>query len=205
MQFRDLKATLAVACSILAASQPVPAFGSWDPQPPQTSQSEPYRLVVIRGENAQNNIRKGRATRPVVEVRDRNNNPVAGVAVTFLLPGDGPSGTFVGGGRTATVTTNAQGQASAGFSPNSIPGKYNINVSANVQGQSIAAQIVTVNVAAGAAIAGSTLAVVLGVIAAAGAGTAVALTRNGGSSSSPAAPSGIRITPGTGSAGPPPR
>jgi len=161
-----------------------------------------YKLIIVRGENAQNNIKKGRATRPVVEVRDRNNNPVAGVAVTFLLPNNGPSGTFVGGGQTTTVTTNAQGQASASFSPNSVPGKYNVNVSTTVNGQSLTAQIATFNVIASAAIAGSTLAIIIGVVAAAGAGTAVALTRNDGGGGS-TAPSGIRIGPGTGTVTPP--
>ncbi|MCZ0212083.1 hypothetical protein OZK63_42740, partial [Streptomyces sp. UMAF16] len=52
--------------------------------PQQQADATPqYKLVIVRGDNAQNNIKKGRATRPVVEVRDRNNNPVAGVAVTF--------------------------------------------------------------------------------------------------------------------------
>jgi hypothetical protein len=172
--------------------------------PQQQADAAPqYKLVIVRGENAQNNIKKGRATRPVVEVRDRNNNPVAGVAVTFLLPGNGPSGTFVGGGQTATVTTNAQGQAAASFTPNSVPGKFNVNVSASVNGQSIAAQIATVNVVAGAAIAGSTIAIIVGAIAAGAAGTAVALTRNDGGGNANNTPGGIKIGPGTGTVGPP--
>lgn len=202
MQLQNLKATLAVACSILVALPPDSLLAAPQQQADVTPQ---YKLVIVRGDNAQNNIKKGRATRPVVEVRDRNNNPVAGVAVTFLLPGNGPSGTFVGGGQTATVTTNAQGQAAASFTPNSVPGKFNVNVSASVNGQSIAAQIATVNVVAGAAIAGSTLAIIIGAIAAGAAGTAVALTRNdgGGGGNSTTGPGGIRIGPGTGTVGPP--
>ncbi len=201
MLMQNLKATLAVACSMLVAMPPESLFAA----PQQQADAAPqYKLVIVRGENAQNNIKKGRATRPVVEVRDRNNNPVAGVAVTFLLPGNGPSGTFVGGGQTATVTTNAQGQAAASFTPNTVPGKYNVNVSATVNGQSIAAQIATINVVAGAAIAGSTLAIIIGAIAAGAAGTAVALTRNdGGGGNANNTPGGIKIGPGTGTVGPP--
>lgn len=202
MQLQNLKATLAVACSILVAIPPDSLLAA--PQQQQQADAAPqYKLVIVRGENAQNNIKKGRATRPVVEVRDRNNNPVAGVAVTFLLPGNGPSGSFVGGGQTATVTTNAQGQAAASFTPNSVPGKFNVNVSATVNGQSIAAQIATANVVAGAAIAGSTIAIIIGAIAAGAAGTAVALTRNDSGGGSTTAPGGIRIGPGTGTVGPP--
>ncbi len=189
MRFQDLRAVLAVACAMLLTI------------PEQAAAQEPpqYKLIIVRGDNAQNNIKKGRATRPVVEVRDRNNNPVAGVAVTFLLPGNGPSGTFVGGGQTATVTTNAQGQASASFTPNSVPGKYNVNVSAGSGAQSVAAQIVMTNVITTAVVTGTTLAIIVGVVAAAGAGAAVALTRN----DTPAAPSGLKIGPGTGSVTPP--
>lgn len=200
MDTRNLKATLAVACSLLVGMpQPGLAFGSQQPSDTPASQ---YKLIIVRGDNAQNNIKKGRATRPVVEVRDRNNNPVAGVAVTFLLPSSGPSGTFVGGGQTTTVVTNAQGQAAASYTPNAVPGKFSINVSASVSGQSVAAQIAAANVLAGAAIAGSTLALVIGAIAAAGAGVAVAATRNNGNGGT-TTPTGIRITPGVGTAGPP--
>jgi hypothetical protein len=199
MDTRNLRATLAVACSFLVGIQPGLAF---DQQQPSDTADLQYKLIIVRGDNAQNNIKKGRATRPVVEVRDRNNNPVAGVAVTFLLPSSGPSGIFVGGSQTTTVVTNAQGQAAASYTPNTVPGKFNINISASVSGQSVAAQIAAVNVLAGAAIAGSTMAIIIGVIAAAGAGAAVAATRSNGNGGT-TTPTGIRITPGVGTAGPP--
>jgi hypothetical protein len=157
--------------------------------------------VIVRGDNAQNNIKKGRATRPVVEVRDRNNKPVAGALVLFTLPSSGPSGTFVGGGQVASVTTNSAGQASASFTPNSVTGSFKVNISSNLNGQNLTAQITSVNVAAAGAVTGTTLAVILGLVGAAGVGTAVALTRDNGGSSN--APSGIRIGPGTGVVTPP--
>ena len=69
-----------------------------------------------------------------------------------------------------------------------------------MNGQTLNTQIATFNVLAVGAITGTTLAVILGLVGAAGVGTAVALTRDGGGSN---APTGIRIGPGTGSVTPP--
>lgn len=196
MNRNDFRRGLAVACSIFLLAGQQSALAQDSPEPQQ------FKLVVLRGENAQNNMKKGRATRPVVEVRDRNNKPVAGALVVFTLPSSGPSGTFLGGGQVASVTTNAQGQASASFTANSVPGKVNLNVSSTVNGQSLTTQIATFNVLAAGAITGTTLAVIIGLVAAGGAGAAVALTREGGGGGS-TAPNGIRIGPGTGTVTPP--
>jgi hypothetical protein len=195
MKVADLRRGLAVACAI-AMLFPDAALLAQD------APEQQYKLVIVRGENAQNNIKKGRATRPVVEVRDRNNKPVAGALVLFTLPSTGPSGTFVGGGQIASVTTNGAGQASASFTPNAIPGQYKINVSAGSGAGAVAAEIVTVNVLTSAVVTGTTLALILGLVGAGVAGTAVALTRDSGGSGA-TTPAGIRIGPGTGTVTPP--
>ena len=41
------------------------------------------KIVVIAGEGAVNVIQQKTAVAPIVEVRDRNDQPVAGVVVTF--------------------------------------------------------------------------------------------------------------------------
>jgi len=98
------------------------------------------------------------------------------------------------------VTTNSAGQASAGFTANAVPGKVNLNVSSTVNGQTLTTQISTFNVLAAGAITGTTLAVILGLVGAASVGTAFALTRDGGGTTTP---TGIRIAPGTGTITPP--
>ncbi len=193
MKSVDIRRGLATVCALLLLS-PKQAVFAQDPPEPQ------FKLIVLRGENAQNNIKKGRATRPVVEVRDQNNKPVAGALVLFTLPSSGPSGTFLGGGQVASVTTNSAGQASAGFTANAVPGKVNLNVSSTVNGQTLTTQISTFNVLAAGAITGTTLAVILGLVGAASVGTAFALTRDGGGTTTP---TGIRIAPGTGTITPP--
>lgn len=104
--------------------------------------SDDLKIVIIEGDGFVNNVRKRTARDPVVEVRDRNNKPIAGAAVTFLLPQGGPSGTFANGLNTITVQTNAAGRAVAtGFTPNQVTGPVQMQVEANYQGQTARATI----------------------------------------------------------------
>src|SRR5688572_28692451 len=114
------------------------------------------RVVVIEGEDAVNVIQQKTATRPVVEVRDRNNLPVPGVLVTFSIEG-GKAASF-GGASTLTVATNAAGQAPVTSLPPSAAGAFQIQVPAAFQGQLATATIARTNVvtAAQAAAAGAT-------------------------------------------------
>lgn len=105
----------------------------------------PFKIVVLAGEDSVNVIQQKTAVAPLIEVRDRNNNPVSGAAVTFAIQG-GKAAAFQGGATTITVATNAAGQAAAaGFTPLTA-GAVNISVSAAVQGQVVTAAITQVNV-----------------------------------------------------------
>ncbi|MBL8296322.1 MAG: hypothetical protein JNN08_31045 [Bryobacterales bacterium] len=167
-------------------------------QQPQAAQPR-FKINVIRGEGAQNRVTKGRATsQAVVEVRDENDRPVAGVIVTFTLPTVGPGGTFTSGGAMTTVTTNSAGQATATFTPNTVAGTYNINVSATLQGQTATATISQTNLAVAAAaggISGSTIGIIVAAVAAAAVGGAMA-ARGGGNGAAPATPPPAAVTPG---------
>ena len=102
----------------------------------QQAASEDLRIVIVDGDGFVNNIKRRTAREPVVEVRDRNDKPVAGAVVLFLLPGSGPGGTFPGGGSMLSVVTGANGRAAAtGFTPNSVAGPYEIQVRATYQGR----------------------------------------------------------------------
>src|SRR6185295_12082034 len=72
------------------------------------AQSTGLRIVVIDGEGSVNIVQQKTATAPVVEVRDRNDQPVAGAVVEFAIRGGRVS---FGGARSLTVTTNAVGRA----------------------------------------------------------------------------------------------
>jgi hypothetical protein len=112
------------------------------------------KIVVIAGEGAVNIIQQKTAVAPIIEVRDRNNLPVAGATVTFSVGGSGAS---FGTGSTLTVVTNAAGQATAAGLTPTAAGAVQINVTAAMQGQLASAAITQTNfvTAQAAAAAGS--------------------------------------------------
>lgn len=117
------------------------------------------KIVVLAGEDAVNVIQQKTAVAPVVEVRDKNDSPVAGAVVRFAIRGGRAS--FGGTVRTISVTTDLAGKATAaGLTPMS-SGVVQINVAASFQGQTAVATLSQINVATAAQAA-----------AAAGAGTA---------------------------------
>ena len=149
-----------------------------------------YKINMLKSD-AQNNLRKGRATKAVVEVRDRNNKPVAGLALLFLLPGSGPGGTFAGAAQSLSVTTNSAGQATASYTPNQVAGSFNLIVNAQINGATVAsASFAQSNLAAAATtaggISGTTIGIIAAVAAAAAVGIGLGLSGGGNSSSSPA-------------------
>lgn len=121
--------------------------------PASQAQNASLRIVVVEGEDAVNIIQQKTAVAPIVEVRDRNNLPVAGATVTFTIGGN--SAAFAGGAQTLTVVTNSAGQAvAAGISPIT-SGAMQINVAATFQGQTAIASITQTNVLTAAQAAGA--------------------------------------------------
>jgi PEGA domain len=121
---------------------------------PQTPRTAALKIVVLEGEGAVNILQQKTAVAPVVEVRDRNDQPVAGALVRFAIRSG--RATF-SGARTISVTTDAGGRAiAAGFAPTGTGG-LQIGATAAFQGQTVAATITqtTVTTAAQAAAASS--------------------------------------------------
>jgi len=91
-------------------------------------------ITILDGEDAINNIRERTAREPIVQVEDENHKPVAGVALLFTIQGgsNGAGATF-NGLNTLSVTTDAEGKATAhGLKPNETQGSYSIVVSATL-------------------------------------------------------------------------
>jgi hypothetical protein len=167
-------------------------------------------IVIVEGEGAINNVRQRVAREPIVQVEDENRKPVAGAAVTFLLPQQGAGATFPNGSRSATLLTDNNGRAVArGLRPNNVSGEYQIRVSASKNGQTANATISQTNsavlagAAAGAGISAKLIAIIA-VAAAATAGGVVAATRSG-DSGQPGGGAGSRtvIVPGSPTVGGP--
>src|SRR6185295_17934758 len=83
----------------------------------------PLQVNVLEGEGAFNDIKKGLAHSPVVEVKDEGGRAVENAKVVFQLPETGASGTFFDGSRTFVGTSDKQGRAAAPvLKPNKVEG-----------------------------------------------------------------------------------
>lgn len=180
----------------------------------QNAPGQMLQIVVVEGEGATNNVRSRANKDPIVRVEDQNHRPVAGAAVIFFLPGEGPGGVYANGTSSLTTTSDDRGRAvgrGAQFNPQ--PGPMQIRVAASHAGQTASAVINQTNVV-GPVVSGggssssgggglSTTAKVLIIvgIAAAGAAGAIVATRGGGSS--PAAGATVTISAGTPTVGAP--
>jgi hypothetical protein len=131
------------------------------PEPPAASNGTmplpddqpPFHIIVIEGEGAINNIHQQVNRAATVIVEDENKTPLSGVAVSFFLPNDGPSGLFPNGSRVLTAFTDEKGMATSRpihFNP--IVGIMPIRVTASLFSQSVNATITQTNVATGQAI-----------------------------------------------------
>lgn len=166
-------------------------------------------IQIVEGDGAINNVRQRVAREPIVQVTDENNKPVAGAAVTFLLPNSGPGGTFAGGQNSMTVITDANGRAAArGLRANRMDGKYQMRVTASFQGQTASTTIGMSNViAAGAAAAGgmslTKILLVMAIMGGAAVGGVTAATSGNDVRNEPPTRPPTTITPGTPNVGPP--
>lgn len=162
------------------------------------------RVEVLEGDGAINNISLRRAKEPVVRVVDQDGHPIPNVTVSFVLPENGPGGTFADGKTVLTVTTDQNGRAvGTGLRPNGSAGQFQIRVTTSLQGQVATASLTQTNAepASGGGSSKKVLILVLiGGAAAVGAGLALK-GKSGGTSTT--SPTGVVITPGTPGFGPP--
>jgi len=168
---------------------------------PQTAPAAALKIVVVEGEGAVNIIQQKTAVAPVIEVRDRNDQPVSGALVRFAISKG--RATF-NGARTLTATTDALGRATAtGLAPTG-SGPLQIAASAAFQGQTVAVTIAQTtvataaeasSVAAGTSAAtgggGLSHAALVGILGGAGAGVAGVALASKGASSQPAGPPSV--------------
>ena len=97
---------------------------------PQTALGAALKIVVVDGEGAVNIIQQKTAVAPVIEVRDRNDQPVSGALVRFAI---GKGRASFNGVRTLSVTTDAAGRATATGLAATSRGALQITASATFQ------------------------------------------------------------------------
>jgi hypothetical protein len=128
-----------VALVLLIAASSSPAHAAQNAPLPKLG----LTIVVIEGEDAINVIQQKTAVAPIVEVRDRNNQPIAGATVRFTIQGG--RATF-NGARMVTLTSDAAGRAAVtGMTPTG-SGAFQITASATYQGQTAAVTMAQTNV-----------------------------------------------------------
>jgi hypothetical protein len=99
---------------------------------PATAQIAILQIHVIEGEGAVHPPGSRISRALAVEVTDETGRPVAGAAVSFHLPDDGPTGVFLNGLRTEVSTTDAAGRAALhGMVLNRTAGRFQIRVVAS--------------------------------------------------------------------------
>src|SRR3954471_15758350 len=138
--------------TILVGALPMPVAG----QQIQQEDHPPFRIVVLEGEGSINNIKQPVNRGALVMVEDENKNPLSGVAVTFFLPSDGPSGFFPNGSRVLTVFSDEKGLAATRpIRFNDAVGLMRIRVSAALFSQTANALVTETNVSSAAAVRSS--------------------------------------------------
>jgi len=191
-----------VVSVVLAFLGVVCGWGSTSPLPDQNPSGDlGLKMIVLEGEDGVNIVKKKSAVRPVVQVKDKNDLPVSGASVVFLLPNSGATGVFANGAHSLTVITDSAGRAAVtGFKPVGT-GAFKISVTASYQNSTATASISQTNYltvaaaqSAGATVSGAaagggglSTGAIIGIIAAVGAaaGAGIALGKKGSSKTSP--------------------
>ena len=165
------------------------------------------QIQVLEGEGAVHPP-GSKSSRPlIVEITDDTGRPVAGAAVSFHLPEDGPGGTFLNGLRTDVATTDSRGHAALrGLQVNRMPGKFEIRIVVSkeqARAGAVSSQYVAELQGGAAAVPASQVLrghgkwVALAVVAGGGAVAAIFATGKSGPAAPPTTPPGPALTIGT--------
>lgn len=113
--------------------------------PPSSGASDVaiLQIRVVEGEGAVHAAGSRAARGLIVEVTDETGKPVAGTAVNFRLPDEGPGGMFANGMKTEVVITSPDGRAALwGMQWNRVEGPFQIRITA-AKGQARAGTVVS--------------------------------------------------------------
>ena len=102
------------------------------------AQATAFRVVIVQGEGALNNVDTRSARELVVRVLDSAGRPLAGATVEFDGPANGAGELFANGSPRFAATTDANGIATAvGARNNGVAGAFSTTVHVSYQGRSI--------------------------------------------------------------------
>ena len=143
--WRHLRSFQALSLTLVASMVWAPSANAQLPAP----SSDQIELRIVSGAGAEFQPGSQQKQRLAVQVVNQDERPLAGVAVTFQLPDEGPGGLFGNGQRSMVAFTNEEGEASiGGIKWSNTPGSVSIRVMA-VKGMAHAGTLLTVRLAAG--------------------------------------------------------
>jgi hypothetical protein len=108
-----------------------------------------FHLVVISGNDGINVLKKKMTVRPVVQVLDGSDHPVAGAVVIFTAPSSGASVRFDGDTRSAMLVSGSDGRVTVAGLTAVNTGSFVYRIRAVYQEQEATATVAQTNVATG--------------------------------------------------------
>lgn len=200
-----IRSTTTLVAEVIVFFASLPLLASQDPA------GSALQMRIVEGGKPNTIPCKGepQSKQMVIEITF-GGKPVQGVVVSFVVPLQGPSATFVNESRTMQISTDENGQAViSALRPNKLGGTFEIAVNASYQGEQATLRIPQENekqVKCGTN--GKTIGLLALLGGGAVVGAAVALGHKGGSNSSPSSPTTptsttVSISPGSGAFGHP--
>jgi hypothetical protein len=114
----------------VSAQEPTPAPQGAPAAQPDTVRS--LKVIPLSGNQGMNDLERKVMVPLVVQIVDRNDQPVDGADVVFRFPLNGPGASFAGEKSSQTFRTNADGQAAAiGWTANDKVGTFQVQVTAS--------------------------------------------------------------------------
>lgn len=113
-------------------------------QPGAVSAGVAGKILILEGQGVHNSISSKAAISPVIQLLTLDGRPIPNADVVFQAPATGPGGQF-GMAPIAATKTDRVGQATARFTPNTLPGRFAIQVKAKWNGGAADAAIVQFN------------------------------------------------------------
>ena len=197
--------TLCLSLTVCAA-----LLGQTEVTPPPT---KGFTVAILQGDGLVNPLPRPPVSHLSIRVNDAKGVPIRNAVAVFELPAEGASASFPDGSMVKVILTNDKGEAMVDIKSNEVPGKYQPTIMVNYLGQSSIVRLNQENTFlfradAAAPSRRSThkggffskkTVLIIGAVAVASIAAVFAIHR--GHTVTPPPPSGITITPGTGTVG----
>lgn len=180
-----------------------------------TAPTKGFTVAILQGDGLVNPLPRPPSSHLSIRVNDTKGLPIRNAVAVFEFPAEGASASFPDGSMVKVILTNHKGEATVDIKSNEVPGKYQPTIMVNYLGQSSIVRLNQENTflfRADAAAPGrrsirkagffsKKTVLIIGGVAVAGIVGTIFATHHTETPTTPPPPSGITITPGTGTVG----